>query len=301
MTTPSWALAAIRLPDGSDRAVARLPSGALVPIDVIPDISPIDVVRRWEELAPLLRDWSPEGATPIQGTLTAPLRYPNKLLCVGANYSDHRREMATAQRPGTPFFLMKPPTTAIIVPGEDIQVRNASDCVDWEAEVAVVIGTRGRFIPEERAIEYVAGYMLVNDVSARGVHERKDPIHPAFAFDWLSSKGQDGFCPTGPAMTPSWFVPDPDAIPFSLELNGNVEQSGSTANLIVRIAGLISAASQIITREPGDMIATGTPGGVGKAKGRYLANGDEVVLASPLLGRFTNRVRHTPDGHAPTN
>jgi 2-keto-4-pentenoate hydratase/2-oxohepta-3-ene-1,7-dioic acid hydratase in catechol pathway len=295
MSFTIWSLAAIES-QGRDVAGALLPNGSIVAIDVLPpEISPIDVIRRWDEFAPVLQNWSPAGAVELGGAaLKAPLRYPAKLICVGANYRNHRGEMHAGgehQESGEPFLFFKPPTTTIVGPGDDILIRGEADRVDWEAEIAVVIGKGGRFIDRANAIDHIAGYMLVNDVSARGAFEPPHAWHPAMAYDWVAHKGQDTFCPTGPAMLPSWFVADPDDIPFSLTVNGIVEQKGTTRDLIYDIRSILVAASQLMTLEPGDIIATGTCAGVGAAKGRFLVDGDEVVVSSPQIGSLRNMVR----------
>ena len=294
MNLDTWSLAAVETRDG-DVAAALLDDGATVAIDVLPaGISPLAVVKRWEEFSPRLQSWRPNAARTLSGALKAPIRYPAKLICAGANYRDHRGEMhdgGAAREPGLPFVFFKPPTTTIIGPGDDILIRGKSDQVDWEAEIAVVIGKGGRFIDEADAISHIAGYTLVNDVSARAVFEQPHAWNPAMAYDWVAQKAQDTFCPIGPGMLPFWFIPDPDDIDFSLTVNGVVEQAGSTKHLIFGVRAIISAASQLMTLEPGDIIATGTPGGVGAAKGRFLADGDEVIVSSPHFGSLRNRVR----------
>jgi 2-keto-4-pentenoate hydratase/2-oxohepta-3-ene-1,7-dioic acid hydratase in catechol pathway len=295
MTSSLWSLAAIETKSG-DRAAALLPSGLIVSVDVIPpELSPLDVLRRWEEFAPRLRSWGPAAGRAVPGAkLKAPIRYPAKLICVGANYRDHRGEMHDGgehKQPGKPFLFLKPPTTTIIGPGDNIFIRGREDRVDWEGEIALVIGKQGRFIDRSAALEYIAGYMLINDVSARGAFEPPNAWHPAMAYDWIANKAQDTFSPIGPAMLPAWFVPEPDNIPFSLTVNGATEQSDTTRNLIYDIRAIVAAASQLMTLEPGDIIATGTPSGVGAAKGRFLVDGDEVVVSSPMIGSIKNTVR----------
>ena len=295
MADTPWSLVAVA--DGEGVVTrALLADGSLRRIDVVPDgLAPIDIVRRWDRFAPILADWRIDTAAAAPyAPLRAPLAYPGKVVCVGANYRDHRQEMETALDGAVarePFYFLKPPATTVIGPEDPILVRGDGDRVDWEAEVGIVIGRAGRFIEESDALDHVAGYTLVNDVSARGLLKRDNPMNPAFGYDWLSCKGQDSFCPTGPGIVPAWLVPDPDAIPFSLAVNGVTEQDGSTANLITGMRRIIAALSELMTLEPGDLIATGTPGGVGVAKGRFLSPGDEVTLSSPLLGTFRNPVR----------
>jgi len=288
-----WSLAAVETPDGMVRTVALTADGQIAPIEVLPPTTgPLEILRDWARFAPILRQWTPAKAAPLEtGRLRAPLRFPPKVICAGANYRDHRREMKTADAPVEPFFFLKPPSTTVIGPGDEIIISDRSDQVDWEAEIAVVIGRGGRFIQPEAAMQHVAGYTLLNDVSARAALQRPNAISPAFAFDWLASKGQDTFCPIGPGITPSWFLPDPAAIKFDLSVNGVTKQSASTSELVTDIPHLIAAASSLMALEPGDLIATGTPGGVGMAKGEFLDDGDVVVLNAAGIGTLSNRVR----------
>ena len=295
MMDKTWLLAGVEFDDG-DIVAAMLPDGSLVSIDAVPEgLSPLDVVRRWDEFAPLLMSWRPEAANKlVGGRLVAPIRYPAKLLLTAANYPDHRVEFDVEEGEGAAgrvYLFFKPPTTSIIGDRDEVLIRGVADAIDWEAEVAVVIGKRGRFIDREDALDHIAGYTLVNDISARGAFEQPRPEHPAVQYDWIAHKAQDTHCPIGPGMLPAWFVDDPDDIPFTLTLNGVVEQSGNTKDLIHDIRAIVSSASEYMTLEPGDIIATGTCGGVGAGHGRYMVDGDVVVVASPLLGTLTNTIR----------
>lgn len=293
MNENSWSLAAIEH-GGKEETVAMLPGGEYRTVDVLPEgISPIEVFKRWDEFASVLKSWDPQSGKKVDGKLLPPLRYPSKVICVGANYSEHRKEteIKTDGELSSLLMFFKPPTTAIIGPGDDVLIRSEEDNIDWEAEVAIVIGKKGRFIKPENAFEHIAGYTLINDVSARGAFHFPDRGHPALEYDWIGMKGHDTFCPTGPAVMPAWFVKNPDDIPFTLTVNGVEEQNGSTSDLIFGMQACVAAASEYITLEPGDMIATGTCGGVGLAKGRFLKAGDVVVVSSPLLGRLENTIR----------
>ncbi len=296
MNRKGWALAAIDK-GGRDVAVALLPDGAMVAIDALPEgIAPIDVVRQWATYGPILEAWSPASSTPVEGgRLLAPIRFPSKLIMVGVNFADHRQEMDAERDPdgnlGEVFMFLKPPTTAIVGPDDDVLTRGPQDMLDWEAEIGVVIGKGGRFIEQSDALDHVAGYILINDISVRGEFQRPNPCHPAVEWDWVSQKAQDTHCPTGPAMMPSWFIPEPDNIPFSLTLNGVEEQNGNTGELVHNFRKMIAAASEYMTLEPGDIIATGTCGGVGLAKNRFMKPGDVVIVKSPLLGELRNTIR----------
>ncbi len=296
MKENTWALAAVEN-HGGDVAVALLPNGDIVSIDVLPEgISPLEIYRCWDEFAPLLQAWVPASGRKLQGArLVAPVRYPSKVVCIGVNFFDHRQEMDSERDPegkvGDVFMFLKPPTTAIVGPGEEVLIRGEEDKIDWEAEIGLVIGKGGRFIDQDSALEHVAGYTLVNDVSARGCFEARNPCHPAVAYDWIAQKAQDTHCPTGPGVVPRWFIDNPDDIPFSLTLNGVEEQNGNTSEFVHHTAEIISAVSEYITLEAGDIIATGTCGGVGLAKGRFMGDGDVVEVHSPLLGTLRNTVR----------
>jgi len=286
---------------------AQLRDGRVIAVDHLAGLTGVlDVVREWDRFAPILRSWQPESGPELEyHHLVAPLRFPNKVLCAGANYRAHLAEMGVEPDPAADaFFFFKPPTTTIIGPGETIIVRTADDKPDWEAEVAVVIGRAGRAISADVALEHVAGYTLVNDVSARGPHRVAHPLGPPFAWDWVASKAQDTFLPLGPGVTPTWLVDDPDNIPLALSVNGVTKQASSTSDLLFGIADLISAASKWTTLEPGDVIATGTPAGVGLPRGEFLTDGDVVEVTSPILGVLANPVRvlagsDEPDAKAP--
>jgi len=252
-----------------------------------------DVLAAWSTVKPLLRVFDPADGVPLDGTVLAPVRSPRKLICAGANYVDHLREMGIAELPPgmEPYFFLLPPTS-IAGPGDVVVIpADPGARVDWEAELAVVIGVPGRDIAERDALGHVAGYTIMNDVSARGYHGRSNPLAPPFAYDWLSSKGRDTFCPLGPAITPSWFVADPQDLPIRLWRNGELEQDGSTRDMIFGVRRLIAAASAVMTLEPGDVIATGTPAGVGVAQGKALADGDVVRVEIGGLGVLENAVR----------
>ncbi|MFG3013880.1 fumarylacetoacetate hydrolase family protein [Streptomyces cinerochromogenes] len=257
-----------------------------------PDVA--SVLEEWESLASALRAWRPADGVPLSDVrLLAPLPSPRKLICAGANYHSHLREMGVSDTPPDlePFFFLLPPTS-ITGPGGAVTIPDDPTArVDWEAELGVVIGRRAHGIPVERALEAVAGYTVVNDITARGLHARRNPLAPPFAYDWLASKGRDTFTPIGPGVTPSWFVPDPQALPVRLWRNGVLEQDGSTGEMIAPVARLVSEASALMTLEPGDIIATGTPAGVGVAKGTSLVPGDQLSVEIDPLGRLDNPVR----------
>ena len=292
-----WSLVAVDR-DGREGVAACDSQGKLYVIDAVPPESTlIDIVKAWDHYGPVLKAWGLTGARPLgEAKVLQPLRYPPKLICIGVNYRDHRQEMkADVDAPkANPFFFFKPPTTALIGPGEDILIRSVEDRIDWEAEIAIVIGKRGRFIRREDALSHIVGVTLANDISARGPHHRANAVHEAFAYDWVASKGQDGFCPLGPGILPVWQVPDLADIDFQLTVNGKVEQASNTGFMVTDILDQVVAASEWVPLEPGDVIATGTPAGVGFPRGLFLKPGDEVEVSSPLIGNLKNRIALLP-------
>jgi 2,4-didehydro-3-deoxy-L-rhamnonate hydrolase len=192
-------------------------------------------------------------------------------------------------------YLFLLPSTALAAPGEPVRVPAAASArIDWEAELAVVIGVEGRRIAVSEALEFVAGYTIVNDITARGMHRRDVQLAPPFAYDWLAAKGRDGFCPMGPGVVPAHFVSDPQDLSIRLWVNGELRQDGRTSDMIFTVAELISAASEVMTLRPGDVISTGTPAGVGAWWGQQLSPGDVVAAEIPPLGRLENPVIAEP-------
>ncbi|MET8425153.1 fumarylacetoacetate hydrolase family protein [Nocardia sp. NPDC004860] len=250
----------------------------------------LEVVDRWEEFTPLLRNLQlPALEVAPDAELIAPLTYPRKILCAGANYYGHAQEMGT-QRPdpdAEPFFFLKPPTTTVVGAHDDVRLPDNAD-VDWEAELAVVIGTGGRDIDERTALEHVAGYTVANDLSARGRFPRKDAVLPPFGWDWFQHKAFDGSCPLGPGIVPGWQIGDPHDLTIRLTVNGEIKQEASTADMVITVPRLIAAASRVLTLEPGDVILTGTPAGVGMPHKTFLRVGDLVVTEIDGIGRLEN-------------
>ncbi|MFE4756765.1 fumarylacetoacetate hydrolase family protein [Streptomyces mirabilis] len=259
------------------------------------------VARDWADLEPVLRAWPPLDGEPLEGVrLLTPVPSPGKLVFAGANYHDHLREMSVTDVPEgmEPYFFLLPPTS-VVGPDDAVVIpQDPAARVDWEAELAVVIGRRIHEVTVDEALDAIAGYTIVNDVSARGLHARPNPLAPPFAWDWLSSKGRDTFSPIGPGVTPAWFVPDPQTLPVRLWRNGVLEQDGNTKDMIFGVARLISAASALMTLEPGDVLATGTPAGVGAGKGAFLAPGDRLRIEIEPLGALANEVREAGESVA---
>ncbi len=261
-------------------------------------------LKRWASMLELLENWpaaaellagliAQQLAPPVEaGELLAPVM-PRKVLCAGVNYRKHVREMG-GEVPGAdwqPYFFLKPPSTTVTGPAAPIVIRDHERAqYDWEAELAVVIGVGGRDIPVGRALEHIAGYCVANDVTARGYHRRAAVPAEAFRFDWLAAKAADTSLPLGPGITPAFLVPDPQDLRLRLWVNGELQQDESTADMICGVDQLVATASTYVTLEPGDVIATGTPSGVGAARGLYLRHGDVVTVAIDGLGQISNRV-----------
>jgi 2-keto-4-pentenoate hydratase/2-oxohepta-3-ene-1,7-dioic acid hydratase in catechol pathway len=211
-----------------------------------------------------------------------PIERPGKIICVGLNYRGHADEQGAAV-PERPLLFAKW-TTSLTGPGLPIVLPPVSQKVDYEAELAVVIGSRVKATSVENALETVRGYLCANDVSARDV-QRADR-------QFTRAKSFDTFCPVGPELVPAAEIPDPQALGIRALVNGEVRQDSSTADMIFSVAELIAFASEAITLEPGDLFLTGTPPGVGEFRDPplYLREGDEVTIEIEGLGALTNPV-----------
>lgn len=215
-------------------------------------------------------------------TLKAPIPRPGKIICIGLNYRDHAAE-SNLPLPPFPVVFAKY-ANVVIGHGEAIVLPKVSQEVDYEAEFGVVIGKRGRAIPEAEALNYVAGYLPFHDVSARDYQNRTS--------QWVMGKTFDTFGPMGPALVTADEVPDPHNLNIRLLIGDEVLQSSNTRNLIFSVPHLIADLSAVMTLEPGDVIATGTPGGVGFARNpkRFLKPGDRVRIEIERLGTLENPV-----------
>jgi acylpyruvate hydrolase len=215
-------------------------------------------------------------------TLLAPIPDPDKIICIGLNYAKHAAE-GGMEAPASPTIFGKY-RNALAAPGATVKLPANSRKVDYEAEVAFVVGRRAKEVGEAEALDHIAGYTLLNDLSARDL-QFSTP-------QWMSGKVFDGSAPCGPALvTPEQAGPH-DGIEIRLTLNGEQMQGDSTASLIFSVPALLSHLSQLMTLEPGDIVSTGTPDGVGSVREPrvWLADGDEVVIESPTLGRLETRI-----------
>jgi 2-keto-4-pentenoate hydratase/2-oxohepta-3-ene-1,7-dioic acid hydratase in catechol pathway len=216
--------------------------------------------------------------------LLSPVPDPQKIICVGLNYRDHAAE-GGVPIPKDPVLFSKF-TTALIGHGEAIVLPPVSQEVDYEAELVLVLGNTGRNIPAVSAMEYLAGYTIGHDVSARDWQLKKD------GRQWLAGKTFDTFAPTGPVLVTADEVPDPHNLAIALRLNGQTMQSSNTGQMIFTAAALVAYVSQVVTLHPGDLIFTGTPPGVGMARKPpvFLKAGDVVEVEIERLGVLRNPV-----------
>jgi 2-keto-4-pentenoate hydratase/2-oxohepta-3-ene-1,7-dioic acid hydratase in catechol pathway len=268
--------------------------------------SVLGLLEAWDKVHPRLKA-AADKADPKRGTalasvaLLAPLLYPTALFCAGAKYWDHLEEMARAgaggtkltgpyvrpPKPAEPWFFVKTSAHSVIGPNDKVRLPPFSKKVDWEAEIGVVIGRAKRDLTVGRAFEAVAGYTIVNDLSARDFIKREGS---PFVFDWLGQKCFDGSAPMGPWITPVEYVADPEDIAVKLWINGAIKQDSNAKLMVHSIAEQIAYLSRHVTLRPGDVIATGTPAGVGFARGEFLKPGDEIKIEIGNCGTLVNRV-----------
>lgn len=228
--------------------------------------------------------------------LCAPLPDPGKIICLAGNYQAHITEGGGEEKDkakSPPHLFMKP-TTGILPPGGETPYPKVTDQLDHEIELGVVIGRTAKEVPAERASDYIAGYTICNDVSSRrliGLTEldREKTEREKF-FDWLTGKWQDGALPMGPYLVTADEIPDVQALEMNLWVNDDLRQHGSTAQMIHSAAELVAFASRLMTLEPGDIMSTGTPAGVGHATGKFLKPGDRITCEIEGLGRLTSTI-----------
>jgi 2-keto-4-pentenoate hydratase/2-oxohepta-3-ene-1,7-dioic acid hydratase in catechol pathway len=230
--------------------------------------------------------------------LMAPLLYPGAIYCAGANYQDHAAEMNARQgRPPDPdphslglkaWHFIKA-SRSVTHPEATVTLPRASKWVDWEVELAAVIGQPAKDVSESRALDYITGYLIANDLSARdlGFREQLAPANP-FRTDWLAHKSFDGSCPLGPWIVPASEIGDPQNLGLKLWVNDVLKQCSNTEKMIFTLAEQIAQLSSRITLYPGDIILTGTPAGVGAGRGEFLKPGDVVKLWIEKIGTLTN-------------
>ncbi len=223
----------------------------------------------------------------VRGTPLAPLLYPGKILCAGANYFDHLAEMGMPDAKKADqrlFFFMKPPRNAVVGAGPTVHMPLGTHAFDWEIELALVIGKRARNVSVEDALSHVAAYTVAIDFSARD-HNRAPETF--YKLDWVAGKANDTCCPMGPRLVPADFIANPQDIGLKLWVNGALKQDGRSTAMIFSLAEQIATASRIMTLDPGDVLLTGTPAGVGVPKQTFLSVGDTVDAEIEGIGRLS--------------
>ncbi len=290
----------------TDRGVVDIPSAWK---DAVPPKTLQEVLERGPACLDHLRSLADSGARAISlesVTLLAPLLRPGKLLALAGNYAEHVKEashergfkvgLSDSPRQTTVPRLFLMPPTAVCGPGDTIPWPDYSREIDYELELAVVIGKKAKRIDAREAMSCIAGYTILNDVSARSVTFKAGRAQRPWDefYDWLNGKWADGFLPMGPYLVTRDEVADVQNLEMTLKVNGRTRQSANTAQMIYPVADIVSFCSHLMTLEPGDIISTGTPAGVGLATGNFLQAGDTIECTIDGLGTLTNTLGPRP-------
>ena len=255
------------------------------------------VLNDWDAALPALREHAAHPAGPSRPlselNLLPPILYPPAIYCTGANYRAHAKEMnaedaGVDKATGQPYLFLKSGPHCVVGPCDAIRLPNVSQKVDWEGELAVVIGRRTRNVKVKDAMDCVAGYTIMNDVSARDLSRRPD--WPRWNIDWFGHKNFESSAPMGPWIVPAYAIPDPYQCRLQLWVNDEKMQDASVSQLIFDISEIIEYLSRRMTLLPGDVIATGTPSGVGRPRGIFLKPGDKVRIEISGIGVLENPV-----------
>jgi 2-keto-4-pentenoate hydratase/2-oxohepta-3-ene-1,7-dioic acid hydratase in catechol pathway len=297
----------------SYRGVGGVRTGVLRD-DIVFDVADITGNPCHQDMIRLLADWDEAeqhlkvalskadrtGTTLASIELLAPVPLPGAIYCAGANYSDHVAEMmgsatgnveADQKAAGLkPWHFVKS-SHAVVGPGAAVSLPNGAQRVDWEAELAVVIGRKARNVTVEDALGIVWGYTIANDLSARDLSRRK-PLSEGspFYFDWTGHKSFDGSCPLGPWIVPAQAIPDPHRLAIRLSINDVVMQNSNTSFMTFNVAEQISHLSRNLTLWPGDVILTGTPAGVGAGRNLYLKPSDRIAISIEGIGELRHSI-----------
>jgi 2-keto-4-pentenoate hydratase/2-oxohepta-3-ene-1,7-dioic acid hydratase in catechol pathway len=264
------------------------------------------ILNDWEAAQALLekageiKECKEKGIPLEKARLLVPVLYPSAIFCAGANYSDHIMEMAVAQgiNPGPdprtlglkPWHFIKA-SRSVVETQSTVPLPEHSRMVDWEAELAAVIGRPAKNVSVDKALGYVAGYTVANDLSARDLSTRLHvPDNSPFKYDWVGHKSFDGACPVGPWIAPAKEIPDPQNLSIKLWVNDVLKQDSHTSKMIFSTAEQIAHLSTQITLHPGDLILTGTPAGVGMARREFLKAGDEVKVWIERIGTLAYKM-----------
>jgi 2-keto-4-pentenoate hydratase/2-oxohepta-3-ene-1,7-dioic acid hydratase in catechol pathway len=287
------------LQDAADAFTAQTgAAGAKLPHDVkdLLDLGDVGLTQARRVLAFAQEQGgdAPFACSAADATLLPPITRPGKIICLAGNFADHIREGGDEppeKSQQTPRYFWKP-NSVLVGPEQPVRLWEMSAHVDWELELAAVIGKAGRDISAADAPNYIAGYTIFNDISSREMNlpwEREEREMDDY-FDWLNGKWFDTHGPMGPAIVTADEIPDPHNLAMSLSVNGIERQRGNTGQMIFNCFELIEYLTRIITLEPGDIISTGTPAGVGAAAGTELEDGDVIVGTIELLGTLRNPV-----------
>ena len=290
-----WSLATFAQ---GDQAVAALEVGG-VAYRLAPSLARVGLAGQ-DSVLGLFGDWASSlaalnaAASQVQaadalpaGQRLAPLLYPGKILCAGANYYDHLAEMGM---PGAKkedqrlFFFMKPPRNAVVGEGKTVHMPINTQAFDWEVELALVIGKTARNVSVEQALSHVAAYTVAIDFSARDPNRAPETF---YKLDWVAGKGHDTCCPMGPRLIPAHQFGDPQQAALKLAVNGALKQNGNAKDMIFSVAEQIATASRIMTLDPGDVLLTGTPAGVGVPHKTFLSVSDHVDADIQGIGRLS--------------
>lgn len=290
-----WALATVG--DPSDPVACLEVGGQLYRLDAAltrvgaPAVTSIrELFEDWETYAPALARAAEavDGADKVEdGLRLAPVLYPGKVLCAGANYYAHLAEMGVEdlRKEGQRlFFFFKPARNAVVGEGETVAMPLDTKAMDWEIELAVVIGKTARAVSVDEALSHVAAYTVALDISARDLNRAPETF---YKLDWVAGKAHDTSCPMGPRLIPADAVADPQALGLKLWVNDVLKQDDTTGDMIFSIAEQIATASRIMTLDPGDVILTGTPAGVGAPKQTFLSVGDRIDAEIEGIGRLS--------------
>ena len=271
----------VRYSSGKEEGLAFVIGDGLIPFKDLGLPNYIEYPFSEEELRLPIEAGEPSmGLSEVR--LLSPVKYPGKIIGLGLNFTDHAREQG--REPPNRLIIFMKPRTALAGPFDTVKVPNFVTKLDYEGELAFVMGRRGKHIPKSEALDYILGYTVMNDVSARDIQ---------FADkQWTRGKSLDGFAPLGPWIVTKDEVPEPGRLRIRTWVNGELRQDGNTSNMVFDVPAIVSELSQAMTLEPGDVIATGTPAGVGifaKPEPKLLKHGDVVEIEVDKVGRIRNR------------
>ena len=276
----------IDLPSGDDLLSFLPPSHVAPQVEKLADWVTDNIGSLAEEVAPVIDNVE----------LLVPIPRPNKLLLLAGNYAAHVEEggeTAVERAETFPYVFMKPPSTTLRPSGGTVKLPAVSPAaIDYELELAVIVGRTAKGVSEADALDYVAGYTIINDISDRKFRphpHRRERERDKF-FDWLHGKWHDGCCPCGPAVAAAKSIPDPQRLALQLRVNGQLRQDATTAQQVFPVAAVIEFISSFVTLEPGDIISTGTPAGVGGPQGLFLRSGDRIEGSIESIGTLVTKI-----------